>query len=264
MRIAVSAWSYRELFASGAMDYPMFLAEAKRAGADGIEVYPEWLDPADPMGHAQTVADEAEQQGLSVATFITRNDFACRTAAERAEQVERMKRWIVAAAASGVRHLNTFTGNHNDGENPTVEYYRVIDSYREVAPCAEENAVNLCLENMASVCPDADGLLSILRAVDNPNLRTNPDPLNFRHAAAGNPEHVFAETRKLMPWASSFHLHVGQFTAEGEHAGIDTARLVALLREFCYAGHIVLEYGGGSDPSTAVRRGVEMMRKYLG
>lgn len=263
MLITISAWSYRDLFASGAMDHDRFLAEAKRIGADGIEIFPGHLRQADPMRHAQEVADKAEDLGLAVATFITRNDFARPTADERAQELGRMRQWIVAAAAAGVRRLNTFTGSHTDGNNPLVEYHRVLDAYAEVTPFAEENGVVLCLENMSSVCPDADGILSIIRAIDSPSLRANPDPTNFKYCGVGDGETMYSETRKLMPYAASFHLHIGEFTADGGNAFLDMARIRALLSEASYDGHVVLEYSPGPDPLGACEKGVAMARKWL-
>jgi sugar phosphate isomerase/epimerase len=263
MLISISAWSYRDLFPAGSMDYERFLAEAKRIGADGIEVFPGFLRSADPLRHAQEIADKAEGMGLAVATFITRNDFARPTAAERAQELERMREWIVAAAASGVRRLNTFTGSHTDGGNPLAEYHRVLDAYGEIAPVAEENGVVLCLENMSSVCPDADGILSIIRTVDNPSLRANPDPTNFKYCGVGDTEAMYSETRKLMPYAASFHLHIGKFTADGGNALLDMQRIAALLAEASYDGHVVLEYSGGPDALGACEKGVAMARKWL-
>ena len=179
MKASVSSWSYRALFDKGEIDLLGFVDEVKRLGADGFEIFPGYVRDDDRAGHLRLVADKAKTLGLEISSAIAGNDFARSTAAERAEQVENMKGWIVAAAGAGIRRLNTFTGYHADGADPMMDVYRVIDAYREVCPLAEAHGVLLCIENHSSVCRDADGLVGILRAVGSEALRTNPDPSNF-------------------------------------------------------------------------------------
>ena len=169
MQVSISSWSYRTWFQEGKCDLMSFLDEVKRQGADGLEIFPRHVNRDDPGGHLKQAAGAAEKLGLSIATVIAGNDFARVLAAERAEQVQRMKEWIVQAAKAGIHRLNTFTGYHTPGEDPFVEAVRVIDSYREVMPVAEEHNVLLCIENHSTVCRDADSILAIIRAVGSDN-----------------------------------------------------------------------------------------------
>ncbi|MHC4248001.1 MAG: sugar phosphate isomerase/epimerase family protein, partial [Planctomycetota bacterium] len=173
MKASISAWSYRSLMqGEGAeMDLLSFLDEVKRQGADGFEIFPAYVDAARPAEHLKEVMAKAKTLGLDVSTLIAGNDFARAKAAERAEQVDEMKAWIEAAAAAGIPRMNVFTGYHQPGQDPTMETMRVIDSYREVMPLAEEKGITLCIENHSSVHPDADGLLAIIRAVGSDRLR---------------------------------------------------------------------------------------------
>jgi sugar phosphate isomerase/epimerase len=250
------------------MDLLGFVDEVKRLGGDGFEVFPDYLDASDPGKHLQEVADKAESLGLRISSVIAKNDFAACTAVQRAEQVEAMKGWIRRAAAAGIRRLNTFTGWHTDCDDPIVETYRVIDSYREVVSLAEENNILLCLENHSSVCPDADGILGIIRAVGSEALRTNPDFTNFVPEFVNRSdrarERIYAETRKFAPLAANAHLKVGEFTQDGGHPHVDMPRLMKILRDACYDGHVVLEVYGRHDPTEACSKGIALLRKSMG
>lgn len=264
MLVTISSWSYRNLFTLGAMNYDSYLAEVKRVGADGIEIFPGYLDPQGPMGHVQAIADKAETMGLSVSTLIVRNNFAMPSAQERERQVSHVRTCVVTAAASGIQRLNVFTGEHTDGQDAHEEQRRVVECFRECVPLAEENCITLCLENCSTVGPDADSILAIVAAVDNPVLRTNPDPTNLFHSCGLTGERIYEETRKLMPLAGSFHLRVGADSFCGaDRSGLDLARTVAMLREFGYDGHIVLEHDGGTDPIGDCERAVATVRRYL-
>ena len=265
MLASVSSWSYRTPFEEGRFDLFSFLDEVKRLGADGLEIFPRHVDQDDPAGHLKQVVQRARQMGLSIASLIAGNDFARATAADRAEQVDRMKGWITCAAEAGIERLNTFTGYHTAGQDPMMEVSRVIDAYREVTPLAEEHGVVLCIENHSTVCPDADALLYVLRAVGSDNLRLNPDFTNFvpefynrGHRAI---ERIYAETARVAPFSANAHLKVRDFTEDGEHSHLDVARLIRILADAGYDGHVVLEYFGRDDPADACAKGVALLRR---
>jgi len=267
MEVCMSSWSYRQWFDEGKCDLISFLDECKRLEVDGVEVFPRHVNQDDPGGHLKEVAAKARSLGLKLSSVIAGNDFARPLATERAEQVERMKQWIRHSAEAGVKLMNTFTGYHTSGDDPLMEIYRVIDSYREVMPVAEEHGVLLCIENHSSVARDADSILHIISAVASPNLRTNPDPTNFvpefQVRSERAREQIYSETEKYAPLAANAHLKIGDFTDDGEHAFVDTARLIEILRQAGYDGPIVLELYGRGDPAEPCRKGVELLRRYI-
>lgn len=267
MKASVSSWSYRTLFDSGQFDLLSFVDEVKRLEATGLEIFPRHVDQDSPAEHLKQVVAKAGELGLEISSLIAANSFAGAAIAERAEQVERMKGWIAAAAAAGIRRMNTFTGYHGDGQDPIMEVCRVIDCYREVMPLAEDNDILLCIENHSSVARDGDSILHIIRAVGSPNLRTNPDFTNFvpgfRELGEKALETMYKETAKVAPLASNAHLKVADFNEDGEHAYVDTSRIVDILDRAGYDGHIVLEYYGRDDCVEACAKGVQLLRRYV-
>jgi sugar phosphate isomerase/epimerase len=267
MDVSVSSWSYRAWFDDGRCDLASFLEEVKELGSDGLELFPQHVSQDDPGGHLQEVAEKAQEMGLSISALIAGNDFARPLAAERAEQVERMKAWIAHAAEAGIHRMNAFTGYHTSGEDPVLEAFRVVDAYREVAPVAEDRDVLLCLENHSSVCRDADSLLWLIRSVGSGALRTNPDPTNFvpdyQVRSERAREAIYAETEKVAPLMANFHLKVADFTDDGDHAYVDVERLLDILLGVGYDGHVVLEYYGRDDPQEPCRKGVGLLRRLL-
>ena len=232
-----------------------------------MEIFPRHVNQEDPGGHIKEVAAKATSLGLKVTSVIAGNDFARPLATERGEQVERMKQWIGHTAGAGVKLMNTFTGYHTSGDDPQMEVHRVIDSYREVMPVAEEHGVLLCIENHSSVARDADTILHIIRAVASPALRTNPDPTNFvpefQVRSERSREQIYSETEKYAPLASNAHLKIGDFTEDGEHAFVDTARLMEILRQAGYDGPMVLELYGRGDPAEPCAKGVALLRRHI-
>jgi sugar phosphate isomerase/epimerase len=268
MKASVSAWSYRWFFDNRKIDLLGFVDEVKAMGADGFEVFPQYVDGADPGGHLKAVADKARSVGLEISSAIAGNDFARPAAQERADQVARMKRWIADSAAAGILRLNTFTGYHRSGQDPVLDVYRVIDAYLEVAPLAEQHGALLCIENHSSVCADADGLLRIIRAVGSPCMRTNPDPSNFvadfNIRGEKTREAIYTETEKIAPLAANAHLKIGDFAPDGEHAFLSVARLHDIYRKVGYDGHVVLEvYRDAEKAPDLCRKGLALLRRHF-
>ncbi len=267
MLVSISSWSYRTWFDEGKCDLMSFLDEVKRQEADGLEIFPQHVNEDDPGGHLKQVVRKAGKLRLSIASVIAGNDFARPLATERAQQVERMKQWIVHTAEAGVHKMNTFTGYHTSGDDPAMEAYRVIDCYREVMPVAEEHKVLLCIENHSSVCRDADSILHLIRAVGSPNLRTNPDPTNFvpdfQSRGDRAREQVYSETEKFAQLMSNAHLKFGDFTESGDFAYVDVKRLLEIFQSVGYDDHLVLEFYGTDDPAEPTAKAVAALRRLL-
>jgi sugar phosphate isomerase/epimerase len=268
MKASISAWSYRAFFESWKMDYAAFAKEVKRLGADGFEVFPDYLDPKAPGKHLKAIARQAKRLGLGISAVIAKNDFACPTAQRRLDEIENVKRWIGYTADAGLAVINSFTGWHTPGEDPFLEAARVVDAYREVMPLAEKRGVVLAIENHSSVNPDADGILAILRAVGSPNLRTNPDPTNFIADYPERPQTsvdaLYAMTERFAAPMANAHLKVFKYKPDGEHAYVDVKRIVGIFRKARFKGHVVLEVE--RDPEQAPEicaKGLALLRKYL-
>ena len=65
-----------------------------------------------------------------------------------------------------------------------------------------------------------------------------------------------------MPLAASTHLKVGDFTDDGDHAYVDMPRLMALIKDAGFDGHIVIEAYAGDRRETNAK-GLALLRKYM-
>jgi len=76
-------------------------------------------------------------------------------------------------------------------------------------------------------------------------------------------EQIYSETAKYAALASNAHLKIGDFTEDGEHAFVDTGRLMEVLRAAGYDGPVVLELYGRGDPAEPCGKGVQLLRRYV-
>ena len=267
MKVSISSWSYRYLFNKGEMNLVDFVDEVKRQQADGFEIFPAYVDQENSKKHLQEIVKKASDNDIYISSWIAGNDFALSSIEKRAAQVEMLKNKIRIAAEVGISKLNVFTGYHQDEQEPLMETMRVIDCFREVVPLAEEKDIVLCLENHSSVHPDADGLLSIIRAVGSLALRTNPDPTNFcsKHTQLDEKsrEVIYKETRKVAPLMANAHLKINTFKENGFPEFVDVQRIIDIFNSVNYDGDIVLEYFGDGDPRSSIEKGVHCLKKLV-
>lgn len=270
MKAYVSSWSYRSRFDDEDYDLVNFVDEVHDLGADGVEIYPKHIKGDDTLEALRAMKKKADSYGMGVASLIVANDFAKDTAAERAAEVARMKEFIGYAKEIAVKNLNVFTGYHTKGADPFIEVWRVVDSFREVAPLAEEQGINLCLENHSTVASDADGLMKLISEIGSPAMKTNPDVSNFVPDAMIRDEkareEIYRGTEVIAPLMANAHMKIGAFTDDGEHAFIDIPRMLDIYRAVGYDGPIVLEIYGkpGTFPiEQTCRKGVDLLRKYF-
>lgn len=270
MQAYVSSWIYRAKFEAPEYTLFRFLDDIKAIGGAGIEIYPKHMKGADPEAELVEVKKLADAKGLGISALILANDFARPTAIERAEQVERAKRFIGWTAAAGIANLNVFTGYHQAGEDPFMEAMRVIDAFREVAPVAREKGVTLCLENHSSVVNDIDGLMKLIAEIGDPALKSNPDPSNFVPEAhvrgEKSLEAMYPATERYATVMANAHLKIGDFKPDGEHSFIDVARIIGIFRKAGYDGPVVLETYGTPDQYPAeetCRQGLDLLRRHF-
>ena len=268
MKASISAWSYRAFLEKNKMDMLQFVDEVKRLKADGLEIFPFYVDKKDPGRHLKEIAKKAKKLRLGISSVIACNDFAGSNAPYRAEQIERMKQWITWTAEAGISRMNTFTGWHTPGADPFMEAARVIDAYREVCPLAEKLKVLLCIENHSSVNPDCDGILAMIRAVGSPALKTNPDPTNFIDDYAVRPQEsinaLYALTERFSPLMANAHLKVAEFNADGEHTYVSVRQIIEIWKNVGFDGHIVLEVARDAERAPEIcAQGLKLLRKYF-
>ena len=271
MQVHVSSWSYRTRFDAGGYDLVRFVDDVHGLGAEGIEIHPMQIIGDDPLDALRAMKARADGYGMGVASLIVANDFAKETVADRAAEVAKMKTFIGYAVDLDIKNLNVFTGYHRAGADPWMEMWRVIDSFREVAPIAEAQGVSLCLENHSTVASDADGLMKLISEIGSPAMKTNPDPSNFVPDAMVRDkkarEEIYRGTERIAPLMKNAHLKVGDFTETGDHAFMDVPRLLDIYRAVNYDGPIGLEIYGGRSTTFPIEetcsRGMALLRAHF-
>lgn len=282
MHLGVSMWSYVHPWKSGAMDIGGFIREARRIGADGVELLDFFYRDVE-VNRAQALATLAET-GLVCSVFSVAQNFAKLGAAERAAELTKVRFGVDEAVNFGAKTVRVFSGDLTEG-GPSLADARgwIIEGLTEAANYARDKGVRLALENhgkLAGSGSQVRGIIEDVRAkCGHDALGANPDTGNFLLVEQPSHEGV-AEVAEY-----AYMVHFKDFApAPAEHSGfayqslggqkfvgtavgegaVDLPACIAALRSAGFDGWLNVEYEAEEDPHTGVARSVANARKLLG
>jgi len=237
------------------------LADAKRAGLEGIEVGvgrpADTLHIADPAVR-QKYKDEMKETGLVISSFMMGLLNSAPLASEPRgpawleqciEAAGDLKAGVILVAFFGKGSLKDAQGVKK------ADVDAVVERLKAAAPKAKEAGTILGIENTLS----AEQNLEILQRVGHDSVRIYYDVYNL----AGEGYDTLAEIRLLKDRIAIFHFkNGGDYLETGK---IRFEPVAEVIQEIGYRGWIVLETSSPSkDPVADAKRNADYVRKLFG
>lgn len=280
MKLAISMYSYYRAVKDGRLDLPGFIHEAKRIGADGVELLDFFYKDVEADRKAAWAA--MEETGLPCPIFSVAQNFAKVSEAERQAELDKIRFGVDEAVWYGSGVVRVFAGDVAEGITFDQAREWIVEGLAAASRYAHDHSVKLALENHGKLAGRGDqvrGLVQDVRALSGNNvLGANPDTGNFllvdqpsheaiqQVASVANMVHFkdFAPAPKDHEGFAYESLAGAKFvgTAVGEGT-VDLAACLAALRDAGFDGWLSVEYEGEEDPMTAVPRCIENARKFL-
>ncbi|RYG45301.1 sugar phosphate isomerase/epimerase [bacterium] len=276
MKLAVSMWSYFHATRDRGLDIPGFIREAKRAGADGVELLDFFYGP-DRSAKTPAIDEALEETGLPVPIFSVSNDFAQLDPAKREAALDRIRFGVDEAVHYGAGTVRVFAGDVKEGVTFDQARTWIVEGLRQGAVYAGERGVRLALENHGTLAGRSDQVRGLLNDIDHPAIGANPDTGNFQlvgqlgHEAIRDVADLAAMVhfKDFAPEPAGYHgfaytaldgsRWVG--TAVGEGA-VDLGACISALSAKGFDGWLSVEYEGEEDPFTAVPRSIENAKRF--
>ena len=275
MKLSVSMYCYVRAVQEGRLDLVGFVREAKRIGADGVELLDFFYK--DPNSEREAVKAALVENGLPCPIFSVANNFVKPTAEERSAQTDRIRFGVDEAVFYGAQTVRVFAGDVTEGV--TFEQARtwIVDGLAVAADYAQERGKRLALENHGKLAGRSDqvrGLIEDVRAkCGHDAMCANPDTGNFVLVDQDSLEAVgdLAEVAAMVhfkdfvrgpgPYVSlAGTAFQGTVIGEGE---VDLGGCVAALKQRGFQGWLSLEYEGTGDPFGEVEKSVRNCRTIL-
>jgi sugar phosphate isomerase/epimerase len=184
--------------------------------------------------------------------------------AARTTAVENHYRWVEAA-----RHLGCHSIRVNAQSRGTPDEQRALaaDGLRRLTEFAAERDINVIVENHGGLSSNGTWLTSVMRAVDHPRCGTLPDFGNFQ-IGEGEWYDRYQGVAELMPFAKAVSAKSHDFDEQGNETGTDFMRMMHIVLDAGYRGHVGIEYEGSrlSEPDgiRATKALLERVRAGMG
>jgi sugar phosphate isomerase/epimerase len=183
--------------------------------------------------------------------------------AARTRAVENHYKWVSAAKRLGCHSIrvNAATGNTGSFEE---KQQRAADGLRTLAEHAAQHNINVIVENHGGLSSNGVWLAGVITKVGMSNCGTLPDFGNFR--IGQNEEYDrYKGVRELMPFAKGVSAKSYAFDEQGNETRIDYKRMLRIVRDAGYRGHIGIEYEGSElDEYAGIRATKQLLERVMG
>lgn len=254
-KISLAQWSLNRAFFSKKLDPINFASIAKTSfGISAIEYvnqfYAEHASDEKFWREMAKRAADAEVQSL-IMMVDEEEKLGDSNAATRKTAIESHYKWVNAAKLLGCHSIrvNAF----GDG-NPDALEASLVDGLSQLTAYAAKEDIHIILENHGLHTSNADFIIGIIKAVNNPYLGTLPDFGNWcLNAEWGSTQKTKKCTNvyppeegmaKLLPYAKGVSAKSYSFDADGFDTVIDYPQLLQLVKNSDFNGHIGIEYEG--------------------
>ncbi|MCW5519086.1 sugar phosphate isomerase/epimerase [Aureitalea sp. L0-47] len=272
-KLSLAQWSLHHRYEAEDANPFNFSKDAKELGFDAVEYVSQLYDKQVESLGFETVIDslKAENQRHGVACVLImvdgEGDLADPDEEARNLAVENHKKWIDAASKLGGHSIRVNTFGTND---PEVWSETVVDGLKKLSEYAATKKINVLCENHGWLSSDADKLMAAIAEVNMPNCGTLPDFGNWCIKRKdgerwGECEEEYPDYYKgielMMPTAKAVSAKSYNFDAEGNETKLDYYRMIQIVKNAGYSGHIGVEFEGNemNEPEgiTATKKLIE-------
>ncbi len=171
--------------------------------------------------------------------------------AKRKTAIENHYKWVDAAKTLGCHSIRVNAHSTTDYEEAKK---LVTDGLRRLSEFAAERKINVIVENHGGLSSNGKWLSETIKAVGMSNCGTLPDFGNFYEYDR------YQGVTDLMPMAKAVSAKSYAFDAEGNETKIDYAKMMKIVIDAGYTGHVGIEYEGKELDEYA---GIHATRKLL-
>jgi L-ribulose-5-phosphate 3-epimerase len=235
------AYSYEKYLQGGQMTMEDFILKAVDLDIDGVDMTTYYFKSTDPS-YLVGLRHLAFKNGVPFSGAAIGTDMCQPDRSKRAQELEKIKKWVDASELLGASHLRVFGGEPPKGSTEEQGIQWVVETMKPACDYAAKKGITLGIEDHGGITSKASTILEILRRVDSPYAGVNLDISNF-------PENQYAQIEMCIPYAT--HTHIREVFSGGK-GRIDLERVWQMFAKGGYKGFMSAEYEGDEDALTAV------------
>jgi L-ribulose-5-phosphate 3-epimerase len=246
--ISLAQWALVDEIRAGkwkTLDFPSIAR--KDFGLNGIE-FVNTLFESPTEGYLKRLMKNAEDNNVKMVLIMVDDEGdGCSPTKEERRQFEiNHRKWIDAAQYLGCSAIRTNCRGPKDINKEEALKYSV-ETYRMLMDYAVPANISVLVENHGGVSNDADWMVSLIKEVNNLYFGSYPD---WRQPSAeyDNVDYLV----KMLPYA-------GGMSYRNQPTEELTAKMIGIAKDGGYRGW----YGIESSGREAIKKGIELLKKYL-
>ncbi len=252
--ISLAQWSLHKALFAKEMDNLDFASRAKNEfGIHNIEYVNQFFkDKAKDKVYLEEMNKRANDLGVKQLLIMVDGEggLADLDDQSRKSAVENHYKWVEAAQYFGCHSIrvNAF------GVGSAVDVQQAaVDGLGSLANYASDYKINILVENHGGYSSDGQWLSEVMRQVDMNNCGTLPDFGNFCIKRDSGQEwggncieeyDRYQGVTELMPYAKAVSAKTNDFNAEGNEIHTDYMKMMKIVKDAGYRGHVGIEYEG--------------------
>jgi sugar phosphate isomerase/epimerase len=256
VKMSLAQWSLHKRYEAEEANPFNFAKDAKELGFDAVEyvtqLYEKQIEQVGFEAVIDSLKSQNEKHGVSCVLIMVdhEGDLADPDEAARNLAVENHKKWVDAAVALGGHSIRVNTFGSND---PEIWSETVVDGLKKLSEYAATKNINVLCENHGWLSSDADKLMKAISDVNMENCGTLPDFGNWcikrakgerwGECAEEYPDY-YKGVQLMMPAAQAVSAKAYGFDENGDEEKIDYYRMLQIVKDAGYTGHIGVEYEG--------------------
>lgn len=245
-QLSLAEWSLHRTLWSGELqhlDFPAFCRDTFGIGA--VEYVSTFFEgKVAQTNYLAKLKKNADEAGVQNVLIMVDAEGSLATADEksRLQAVENHKKWIRAAQFLDCHSIRVNAAGKGDREKVLAA---AVDSLGRLSELAAGAGINIVVENHGGYSSDARWLAEVMGQVNRPNCGTLPDFGNFTvNMFPYQTYDPYQGVKELMPFAKGVSAKTKEFAPDGTETRLDFQRLLKLVKEAGYRGHIGIEYEG--------------------
>lgn len=162
--------------------------------------------------------------------------------AARTLAVENHYRWVEIARELGCHSIRVNAASEGDWN---TQRDLAADGLARLTAFGAEAGINVIVENHGGISSNGAWLAEVMRTVNHPMCGTLPDFGNFNMGEEnGGWYDIYQGVTELMPFAKAVSAKSHNFDADGNERDKDYLRLMRIVLDAGYRGHVGIEYEG--------------------
>jgi L-ribulose-5-phosphate 3-epimerase len=257
--ISLAAWSLnRSFFAAKRwknVDLPRIAREQFNIG--GLEFVNQFFENP-VMSHLNELKKNGNANGVQFVLIMVdgEGDMSAREKKDRIQAAVAHRKWVDIAHYLGCHAIRCNMGGPRQNWQEDKDIVsRASESFSSLLDYAKGSDMNVIIENHGGASSNADIVVALMKAVNNPNFGTLPDFGNI------NPGDDHAEViRRIVPWAKGISVKA-QWAPDGTHPRFDVEKLIKICQDAGFHGYWGIESslgaGGAAGPRPSGPRPAE-------